>query len=62
MLYTKPRGHYFAWVKKVLRESKLHLCLGFTGGSSKLETKGDHYLKMKVHMMKCKGEEERKKR
>lgn len=61
MLYTKPRGHYFAWVKEVLRESKPNLCFGFMGRGSKLETKRDHYLKMEVHMMKCKGEAERKK-
>lgn len=30
------------------------------GRSSKLETKRDHYLKMEVHVMKCKREVERK--
>lgn len=61
MLHTKHRGHYLAWVKEMLRESRLNLCLGCMGRISKSETKTDHYLKMAVHVAKCKEMERKKK-
>lgn len=59
MLYTKSKGHYFAWVREVLRERKLTYAL-----VSRVEVKRNKkksLFKDGGTNTKCKGEVERKK-
>lgn len=59
MLYTKSRGHYFAWVREVLRERKLIYAL--VSWVEVKRNKKKSLFKDGGTNTKCKGEVERKK-